>query len=255
MPALVVASAGKPSEARYFAEPTSNGFGMTKQPGAWCSSAKRARLSSDGRRHGAVLRHEIGKTDFLAPGGVEIVGREPALVSGLARRPLAVEHGEPGGVAVAALDDHVLAEDALEREAEALGRALRGRVEVVALPLVAAIAEIVEDIAREEILRFGRAGRALQRGRVEDIADLDDAVWRVDAQKGLIADRGPGGAVEDREEQRVRRLRLGGDAGLEDGGVRVGAVEQVGPDAVLVAAIRRRRKGRRRASRRRAARA
>ena len=44
MPALVVASAGKPSEARYFAEPTSNGFGMTKQPGARCSSAKRARF-------------------------------------------------------------------------------------------------------------------------------------------------------------------------------------------------------------------
>jgi hypothetical protein len=34
MPALVLANAGKPREARYFAEPTSNGFGMTKQPDA-----------------------------------------------------------------------------------------------------------------------------------------------------------------------------------------------------------------------------
>ncbi|HEV7479438.1 MAG TPA: isocitrate lyase/phosphoenolpyruvate mutase family protein, partial [Roseiarcus sp.] len=44
-PALASTSAGKPSEARYLAEPMSNGLGITKQPGAACSSAKRARFS------------------------------------------------------------------------------------------------------------------------------------------------------------------------------------------------------------------
>ena len=42
--------------------------------------------------------------------------------SALTRGPLPVEHREPGRVAVAALDDHVLAEDALEREARAAAR-------------------------------------------------------------------------------------------------------------------------------------
>src|SRR5208283_3412382 len=55
---------------------------------------------------------------------------------------------------------------------------------------------------------------------------------RVDAEKGLIADSGAGCVVEDRKEQRVRRLRLGGNTGLEGLWVRIGALEQVGPDAL-----------------------
>ena len=51
----------------------------------------------------------------------------------------------------------MLAKNPLECEAEALGGATRRRVERVALPLVAAIAELVEDITREQILRLGRA--------------------------------------------------------------------------------------------------
>src|SRR5947209_6937438 len=62
---------------------------------------------------------ERRETRSLASRAVEIVGRKPALESGLARRPFAVEHGVPGGVAAVALDDHVLAENALELEAEA----------------------------------------------------------------------------------------------------------------------------------------
>src|SRR5215204_6319764 len=75
------------------------------------------------------------------PGGVEIRRVEPALESAPARRPFAVEHRIPGGVAVLALDHHVLAEHALEGEAEAAGGALRALVRVIALPLEAAVAE------------------------------------------------------------------------------------------------------------------
>ena len=52
--------------------------------------------------------------------GVEVGGIEPCFKGLLAGRPFVVEHGEPGGVAVAAFDDHVLAENSLKREAEAL---------------------------------------------------------------------------------------------------------------------------------------
>ena len=92
--------------------------------------------------------------------GIEVGWIEPGFESGFARGPLAVEHGEPGGVAVAALDHHVLPEDALVGEAEAFGGAATGLVLGVALPLVAAIAEF-EDMASHEVHGFGGGGGAL----------------------------------------------------------------------------------------------
>ena len=56
--------------------------------------------------------------------GIEILRREPCLEGPLDRRPFGIQHGEPGRVAVAALDDHVLPEHALEGEAEPFGGAL-----------------------------------------------------------------------------------------------------------------------------------
>src|ERR1700677_3309917 len=75
------------------------------------------------------------------------VGRvEPGFERAFAGGPLAVEHGEPGGVAVPVLDHHVLAEDAFEGETEAKRGAAAGVVCLVALPLVAAVAEVLEDV-------------------------------------------------------------------------------------------------------------
>src|SRR5712675_2299690 len=85
---------------------------------------------------------------------IEILRRQPALERRLARRPLAIEDREESGVAVAALRDHVLAQHALEGESIAQCSPTRWCVERVALPLVAAIAERLERIAREQILRF-----------------------------------------------------------------------------------------------------
>src|ERR1043166_4256979 len=106
---------------------------------------------------------ERDQTQLLPAGGVEIVRREPALVGRLARRPFGIEHRKPRGVAVAALHDLVLAEQSFEGEAEALGGAARGRVERVAFPLVAPVAERLEYVAREQILRLGRERGALER--------------------------------------------------------------------------------------------
>src|SRR3984957_3668884 len=86
----------------------------------------------------------------LRAGGIEVLRREPALERRLACRPLGLEHGEPGGVAAAPLDDHVVAKDALVAEAEPQRGAARGCIERIAFPFVAAIAERLEGIAGEE---------------------------------------------------------------------------------------------------------
>src|SRR5262249_813590 len=71
-------------------------------------------------RHPAMIRRRRYSAEGLLPEScalaaqrVEIFRIEPALERRLAVQPLAVEHREPGGVAVAALDDLVLAERAL----------------------------------------------------------------------------------------------------------------------------------------------
>ena len=63
---------------------------------------------------------------------VEILGSQPAFERGLSRRPFGGQHREPGGVATAALDDHVIAKNAFKGEAEAQRGAARGGVERVA---------------------------------------------------------------------------------------------------------------------------
>ena len=55
---------------------------------------------------------------FLAAFLIEILRSEPALETGPDALPVLVQRGEPGGIPVAALDDQVLAENALEGEAE-----------------------------------------------------------------------------------------------------------------------------------------
>src|SRR5262245_26862369 len=93
---------------------------------------------------------------------VEILRREPALEGSLARRPFALEHGVIGGVAAAALRDHVSAQNTFEDEAVAHGGPARRCVEHIALPFVAPVAERPERVAREQVLRLGSERRALQ---------------------------------------------------------------------------------------------
>src|SRR5947209_17272654 len=94
----------------------------------------------------AGLRDQLLQGAALNAAGAQVVGREPGLEAGGHRGPRFVGDRIPGGIAVAALDHHVLAEDALEAEAEALGGAPRRRVEGVAFPLQAAVAELVEGV-------------------------------------------------------------------------------------------------------------
>src|ERR1700751_1658637 len=65
---------------------------------------------------------------------IEVGWIEPTLEGLLAGGPFMVEHGKPGGVAIAVLDDHVLAENAFERKTETEGGSPARFVLGVALP-------------------------------------------------------------------------------------------------------------------------
>src|SRR5258706_15187901 len=93
------------------------------------------------RRRAAHAFPKRGEGALLLSGRIEILRREPSLETALQTGPFAVEHGKPSGVAVAALGHHVLAEGALEAEAEAQGRAAGAPIRTVAFPFQAAIAE------------------------------------------------------------------------------------------------------------------
>ena len=103
--------------------------------------------------------------------------------------PFVVEHREPGRIAVAILDDHVLAEDAFKGKAQAQGGAAAGLVFRVALPLVAAVAQVFEDVPGHQVHGFSGGRGALQRRRQQDVADLDHAVCRIDAHVAGVAPR------------------------------------------------------------------
>src|ERR1700674_2984448 len=109
------------------------------------------------------FRHAVYCTqaeDLCAAG--EVFRRQPALEICFALRPFAVEHREPSIVAVSAFRDQVLAERPLIDEAITKRRSAGRRIERVAIPLVAAIAERFEGVSRQQILRLGAKRRALE---------------------------------------------------------------------------------------------
>src|SRR5215831_12819428 len=146
---------------------------------------------SDFDQYRTSTRVEARQALVLAACGVEIAGVEPALEGLFERRPFAVEDREPAGVAVAALVDRGLAEHAFVLESQSQRRGTRRRVERVAFPLVAPVAQLVEDAAHHQIHRFGGGWRALQERRIVDAADFDDAGRGIDAHIAGDAGRAP----------------------------------------------------------------
>lgn len=133
--------------------------------------------------------------------------------------PFLVQEGEPGGVAVAAFDDHSLAEGAFVGEAEAEGGVAGRLVEGVAFPFEAAITKFVKYAAHQQEDGFG-GGWSLFEGRAEmDVADFDDAVGLVDAHEACEADRVVGPCIDDGVKQRVGFCGDAGEPGLEGIGI------------------------------------
>src|SRR5262249_42252185 len=103
---------------------------------------------------------DLFKPPLLLSVGIEISRIEPDLIGLFQSRPFLVDDRIPRGIPVLALDDHVLAEHALEGEAEPIRGTLRRFVTVVAFPLPAAVAERVERILHEQEMRLGGGGFA-----------------------------------------------------------------------------------------------
>jgi hypothetical protein len=109
----------------------------------------------------------------------------------------------------------VLAKDALEPEAQAVGGAAGALVASVCLPLEAPVAQVVEGVAGQQVDRLGGRGCALE-GRAEpDVADLDYTVLRGDPQVARDPARLVRPRIDDREEERVRGFGRGSQPGLE----------------------------------------
>src|SRR5438067_956380 len=174
----------------------------------------------------------------LPPGIVEIAGIEPAFERGLDARPFAVGDREPGGVAIAALDDISLAENPLEAEPVSRGRGARRRIQRIALPVIAAIAEFVEDAPHHQIHRLGPGRLLLQRRRIGDAADLDAAGREIDVEITRDPDRLAAAGIDDRIGDEI----LPPQPGLERGAILVkpaiGSPRQIGPHpAVAILAV------------------
>src|ERR1700679_772483 len=115
---------------------------------------------------------------------VKVFRREARFQAATHARPLLVDDGEPRRVAAALLVDDRIEEDAFKAKAEAQGSASRGYVQRIALPFVAAIAEVVEGMAHQQVLDLRCSAGLLQRWSQMDVADFDRAVLGRDAQVG-----------------------------------------------------------------------
>src|SRR6266699_247028 len=169
----------------------------------------------------------------LAALAIEILRVEPALERRFEGRPLAVDDRVPGGVAVAALVDQCLAKNPLEPESKALGGLARGRIERVAFPFVAAIAELVEGASHHPIHGLGRRAALLQPRRISDRSDFDRAHGRIDPHIARHSRRAPARAIDDDMAKRIlaEKMRLHEIAKLLE--ARERAIGQVGPGPPL----------------------
>src|SRR6266436_4778548 len=149
-----------------------------------------------------------------------------------------IEHRVPRRVAIAAFDDHVLAEYTLKNKSEAEGGPPRGFVQRIAFPFITPVFQVLEDVPGHEVHGLGRSGGPLKRGRVEDAAHFNAAVDRFDAQECGIA-HGHLCPVENREEERVARCRHLLQPRVECRAIRIRPVEQISPEIFALRAMAR----------------
>src|SRR5436190_17197104 len=124
---------------------------------------------------------------FLSALLIEILILQPRLEPLPDWRPFLVDDREPGSVAVTAFDDEMLAEDALKGESEAQSGTARGLIKGIAFPFEAAHAQFIEGMAHHLEDGIGCLARSLQAGSHPDMADLDDAIGRIEAHEGAHA--------------------------------------------------------------------
>lgn len=124
-----------------------------------------------------------GQTCFLLAVLIKIIRREPFLVSRFQPSPLAVDDAPPSRVSVAAMIDLVLPEGPFEAKTQPFSGDHGRGVGVVALPLVAPVTQIVEDVLHEQELRLGRHAAPGHLWGEANEADFDRAGFRADPQE------------------------------------------------------------------------
>src|SRR4029079_7570260 len=155
----------------------------------------------------------------IPPRGGRLVPQTPRQPA-LDRRPLLVEHGVPGAVAVLSVaDEHVLAVDALERRAHRLHRAAGAVVPRVGLQLDPATAPDLEGMAQHEQLRLDVHSGAPRIGMEPRPADLDRSVLRPQREEPRRADDAVAGQRHERKLDAPGR----GAEGVVAPGVEIGA--------------------------------
>ena len=102
--------------------------------------------------------------------GRKVLIRQPCFIGFFELRPFAVDDGKPGGVAVAALDDHGLTKQTFVTETKPPDPANGLLVEGIALPFQAPVAQPIKNKMHDEIHRFG--GDA---GMFETVAEMNVA--------------------------------------------------------------------------------
>lgn len=105
----------------------------------------------------------------------------------------------------------MLPKHALEREPQPARRPLRRLVQIVRLPLVPAISQVLERVPRHQEHGLGRAARPPQRGRKQHEPHFDDAVRGPDVVIGCVPDGLVRCPVDDGE-----RVRVPARGGLRD---------------------------------------
>src|SRR5579883_1733202 len=153
--------------------------------------ARRGSIGVHGARgtHGARCRRRERLP--LATVGVEVRRIQPALERALPVRPLATEHRVPVAVAAPTLDDLVLTERPLVHEPQPQRGPPRGGVEGVTLPLVPAIAQLLECMTGHEVHGLGRPASALKPRAVAETTDLDRAGTRLATHVVGVSDCAP----------------------------------------------------------------
>lgn len=135
---------------------------------------------------------------------VEVVRREPAFEGVPEERPLPVDDGVPGRVPAAPLVHLGLTKDAFVAKAKALGGAARRRVQGVALPLIAAVAEL-EGALHHQVHRLGRRGGARERSPVVQVTDFDGTILERNSMVSGEPQRLAAGLANDAEKECVGR--------------------------------------------------
>lgn len=105
----------------------------------------------------------------------------------------------------------MLPKDPLSGKPEANRRLLGRGIEIIALPLEPAVAQVLEHRPREEINRFCGGGSALEERGEDDESDFDDAVGLVDAEEAEEADCLVGGLADDGVEDGVFGVGVSGE--------------------------------------------